>query len=88
MQPGAPNLFILSLIRDAPVCEVTWLWHKYLLLYRGNKNADGRMDGRSDGRQLLSCSLLRRNIKKSMHQDFFHISLPVKLNVYTNESGV
>ena len=46
--PGAQNLISFSPLRDASVCEATWLWLKYFLLYHGNKNPDGRMDGRSD----------------------------------------
>ena len=33
--PGAQNLISLSPLRGAPTCEVTWLWVKYILLYRG-----------------------------------------------------
>ena len=45
----AQNLISLSPLRGGPVCEVTWLWLKYVLFYHGNKNPDGRMDGRTDG---------------------------------------
>ena len=34
--------------RGSSVCEVTGLWLKYFLLYRGNKNPDGRTDGVMD----------------------------------------
>ena len=57
--PGAPNKIILSPLRGAQMCEVTRLWLKYSLLYRKQKS--GWKDRRSDGRQLLGCSLLRRN---------------------------
>ena len=66
-QPVAANLISLSPLRGASLCEVTWLWLEYFLLYRGNKNPDGRMEGRSDGRQLLSCSLLRRNMLATLN---------------------
>ena len=47
--PGAPNLISLSVFRNAPVYELGSLWLKYFLLYSGNKNRDGRMNGRTDG---------------------------------------
>ena len=71
--PGTQNLISLSPIKVALVYEVTWLWLKYFLLYRGNKNPEGRMDGRSDGRQLLSCSLLRRKIGIWTNKGPFHL---------------
>ena len=47
--PGVQNLISLSPLWGTSLCEVTWLWLKYFLLYRSNEKSR-RMEGWMEGR--------------------------------------
>ena len=81
---GAWNLISLSSVRVEPMCEVTSLWVKYLLLNCANQNSWW-----SDGCKLLSCSQLQVHTRKILiinRQPYFLRS--ITLTILQSKKGV